>query len=50
MSGPVTDPAGAWQQREDDLQEIIDTLAGPNPHAADMALPAALFDDGGTGR
>jgi hypothetical protein len=47
MSMPITDPVAAGQQREADLQAIVDELNGPNPCAADMNLPPALTQDGG---
>jgi hypothetical protein len=46
-SAQGNDPAVLGQQREADLQQIIDALAAPNPHGVDLDLPAALQDDGG---
>ena len=45
---PDVDPVAAGQQREAELQAIVAQLNGPNPCTADMDLPPALLDDGGT--
>jgi hypothetical protein len=43
---PDVDPVAAGARRDAGLAEIMAALAAPNPHGADMGLPAALTDDG----
>jgi hypothetical protein len=38
--------ATARDQRDADLQAIIDQLNGPNPHGEDMNLPPGMAEDG----